>query len=57
MSASPMDTFAVLLSRCISEAKESRRTREALEGAGLLLAGLLCSLATTYVISALGVVV
>jgi len=52
-----METFAVLLSRCISDVKETRRIREAIEEAGLLLAGALCSLATAYLISALGFVV
>ena len=52
-----METFGALLTTCISDAKASRRTREALEGAGLLLAGVLCSLATTYLMAALGLVV
>jgi hypothetical protein len=51
-----MDTFAFLLRSCISDAKESRRTREALEGAGLLLLGVVCSVATSYIAAALGVV-
>jgi hypothetical protein len=52
-----MGTFAGLLRGCISDSKENRRTREALEGAGVLLLGVVCSLATAYIFVALGVVV
>jgi len=51
-----MDTFASLLKGCISDASERKRTREALEGAGVLLFGIFCSIATTYIAAALGVV-
>ena len=56
MPAGPMDTFASLLKSCISDASERRRAKEALEGAGLLLLGIVCSVATTYIAAALGVV-
>jgi len=52
-----MDTFSALLRGCISETKQDKRTREALEGAGLLLLGLGCSVLTSYLLAALGLVV
>jgi len=52
-----MDTFSGLLRGCISEGKEGRRTREALEGAAVLLFGLGCSVLTSYLLATLGLVV
>jgi hypothetical protein len=49
--------FSTLLRSCISEASEKRRTREVLEGAGVLLLGVACSVATSYLLANLGLVV
>ena len=54
MSTGPMETFAALARSCISESGERRRARDAIEGAGLLLFGLACSLATSYLMAVLG---
>jgi hypothetical protein len=52
-----MDTFSALLRGCISEVKEGRRAREALEGAALLVLGVGCSVLTSYLLAALRLVV
>ena len=57
MSASPMETFSTLLRSCISEGREARNAREVLEGAGVLVLGMGCSIATAYLLAALGLAV
>jgi len=57
MPPSPAELFGALASRCISEGAAKRRTKEALEGACVLLFGIACSVVTAYLMTALGVIV
>ena len=52
-----METFAGLLRNCISEVNNEKRAREVLEGAGVLVLGLACSVATAYLLAMFGLVV
>jgi hypothetical protein len=52
-----METFSTLLRSCISEGREARNAREVLEGAGVLVLGMGCSIATAYLLAALGLAV
>jgi hypothetical protein len=52
-----METFSALVRSCISDAKEGRKTREVIEGAGVLLLGMGCSVLTAYLLAAFGLAV
>jgi hypothetical protein len=56
MPDDPMTIFGPLLSVCVSEG-ERRKGSEVLESVVLVMLGLGCSLVTTYLLSALGVLV
>ena len=57
MPPDPGSTFGGLLAGCISDNYEKRDRKQLAEGAAFLLLGAACSIATTYALSAVGLLV
>ena len=56
MPRDPSSTFGRLLAGCISDAYQ-KRDRKTLEGVLFMMAGVACSVATTYALSLAGLLV